>query len=873
MANEKNTSTFNEYVEQGSPLESFKSIFETLESAGKALDKIKGFIDIITNPQKLLNDMAGNLTEYLGFEDKFKSLLGKAGLTNKSMDLVNNATGGFISSIDAFTGDIFSSASTFLGGIAQDLLDSVLANIYIPEEVFLPAVKGLAAAKSDPNNQQVLRNACIRHDLVKSIEWLDDYNEVKSYTLDDSRSNDALTAASAGAFKVARYILRNLKKTYIQIKGIPVLNDEDIEQKNIQLFEYENFFNKVIKYIFTYSYDNLSLEDFRNIIAEFPTHTPSSMGDNDDKYSKSAAVSSSEINILAPIKTYKHSNIAEILDQSSDPLTFINPRNKNIKKLYIFLAYSMDYNDFERLIHKELHKRLKYKMISTMENALYSAQDKLIGSPLGKYISDMRESYLSLISKYVKSVEKFLFSPSKQKGYRSEDTVELPSFRPALTEEQKTRYNLLQEALPSPPLFAELHCDWGDFAVYWVDPIYNHTINNEPESVDDLQNTQLNQVSPFDAVLSEIVNIMNNSTKLRYFIPYTIESLKHVEKTDKTEQIFYILHNGILTDLDDIKKNELILNLITKYIIDKIVNEKMSFGIEGLSGDISIESIGYLFPLLNTTGLIASFEKYFEISVASDLSPYQNTEVPVSDIPFYSEILTDEGTIIKIELTGVNEYNQYGEKVKTLLDPTVDAAGIGYANDSLYVIAVDSTGNLNVYKSDPYSSGTLSLEGKVDKSDVSIYQGVGITSIYQINYYTSFYYDGIIFTISDEGIKLYQNNELIRTITVSDGLPTNEILGLSFMPNGNVYIVTNNGIYKIEDYSATSYNTILLGEYNKEKVTVYSNIPGTILTSASIPIETTDDFDIDDMKMINNIISRYQIRKLSYYIYYGTIPK
>jgi hypothetical protein len=835
--------TFHEYVDEGSKLSNFKDMYAGLEKAGKDMKQTKGLVDSVKNLE-FLDTARDKFSAATSVNDKINDGLKKLGLTDKSLALLNKATGGLLSSADPFIMSLYGAAETFVGSILDDVVSAIMANIYVPESVFILGIKSLVAAKVDPNVRNVLRNATLKHDLAETLEWLDGYNGT-TYDINSPLLNDAIIASKNGCFNVSHYILKQLKKTYNEIKGSVALTENDEEYKNVELHRYEIFFNNVIRHILVYSYSNLTLSSFRSILSNFPTFTPSCLGESDEVYSKRATISSQEIETIAPFRRYK--TVEVIINPDAPDKVFIVPRNKNIKLIYIWLAFSTDYNDTALLIHKRLHERLKYKILSTLEEAFYEAQKSLIGSPLGRFIHDAKESYLSLIAKYVKETEPYLFDPRNQNSLVEEDRITLPDFRPYTPSRENDR--LKERALEKelPPL-GNNGLAYSDFKVYYVDSDFTH-----------------------EQITRDSITIAIKD-KFPYVVSKTLEQHSiDIGDTKVSLALFFIFYNDKFnSSISSSDRESIILNILAKYIIDIYAAK-----------ECTLEMIASIYPFLNESGTLSKFNNYYtalcrfneletsETIGSGVLSSDSGINRNIEDIPFHTEVISANGDLVKIDPTGINIYNSHGEKMSSFHDVQGSPVGISIIDDDTYVLIINpKSGNKEVYYSP--DNGLTWEKMNVDGNDGSIYPGVGITSLKQLNFYEAIYYNDTFFKIKENTI-VYS---LDKINWVNMNLYFNEtVLGICIVPTGTLYVLTELFIYEVPDFSITSDSSKIKNIANNDNsFAVIKGIIGTILNAASIPYRTMDDFDIDDKAVIKKILLYYQNNRLMYYWYSTESP-
>jgi len=108
-----------------------------------------------------------------------------------------------------------------------------------------------------------------------------------------------------------------------------------------------------------------------------------------------------------------------------DKLKFLNPRNKNIKRLYLVLA---DASNTDPMVHEEFAKRLKYPIATHVVKALDKAIN--IGSmlPMNDLYTSLNELYDSAYN-YTKSIEEWLFNPANSADFNllDLDVIKSPS--------------------------------------------------------------------------------------------------------------------------------------------------------------------------------------------------------------------------------------------------------------------------------------------------------------------------------------------------------------------------------------------------------------------------------------------------------------
>jgi hypothetical protein len=54
---------------------------------------------------------------------------------------------------------------------------------------------------------------------------------------------------------------------------------------------------------------------------------------------------------------------------------------------------------------------------------------------------------------------------------------------------------------------------------------------------------------------------------------------------------------------------------------------------------------------------------------------------------------------------------------------------------------------------------------------------------------------------------------------------------------------------------------------NNDKFSVIKGVVGTVINAVSIPLDTMDDFDINDQKIVNRLVRYYSSTRFMYYWY------
>jgi hypothetical protein len=532
----------------------------------------------------------------------------------------------------------------------------------------------------------------------------------------------------------------------------------------------------------------------------------------------------------------KYKTVEVIWNSSASEKTFIVPRNHNIKKLYVWLAFSPAFNDSERLVNKPLHDRLKYKILSTLEEAFYEAQKSLLNSALGKYITDVKDDYLGLIAKYVKETEQYLFDPKKQDFVTGEDRITLPDFRQA-TVASSTKKDREKSYLPMPSVFSEYSLTYANFYVYRVMDDYTA-----------------------ERIVQDGIVISRKNNMLYMFSKSIFTNSPLMDKV--SEEKYFIYHNERFNTVSDQYKKDTITDFVlAKYIIDIYSVQEVKY---------PLTVIASMYPSINNKGIFNEFVNYYNFMnngqiIESEDSSGLNREA--DNINFYNQVLTDKGETVKIDPTGVNIYNVFGEKVGSYSDLPGVPVGVSIVGEDVYAATLNQkNGKTEAYYSPDNGVTWISLGAK--EEDITIYPGVGITSLNQVNFYESLYYDDSLFVINNNKISWSSDRTNYIDLPVSFLNPEEIIMSISILPNGDFLILTDKTLYKIKDFNKAETNFYIETlDDNAGKYHTIKGMVGTIINAVSIPLDTIDDFDIDDTKIVNKLMQYYSSVRLVYYWY------
>lgn len=832
---------FMSYVENGTKLSSFKNFFALFESLSASINTIKGLLNALKNlPDALKSDLLGSFS----LDSIIAEKLGELGLSSRGIQALNEMTGGSLLSMDSYIASVYNTLEGFTTSIINDIAGQVVASIYIPEEVFLLSVQAMALAKSDPNRYNTLYYAALEHDLAKTLKWLDEYNNT-SYDYKSEAFKVGDIAAKKGSWNVARYCASRLREERKNFKdNAIVLSETDQKALDSILMTYEKEIITIIRDIWVYSYSNLNLEDYIDIIEENKeVFSPSNMGTNDPDYHKLLMISNNDINTMAPLYYYEE----KVLPFYTDKRTYINPRNKNIKLIYVYLAFNSSYDDKTRLIHQDLHKRLEYKIFTSTTKAGTTAESILVNSPLGRFVYNTVDDYLSMISNYTNKVENLLFAPYKQNGLIFADTISIPDFKPDTNNPNNntpSQDNDIANSLPKLNLLEKYGLSFESFEII---RLANKSENCEPITIS-----------------SKSLNIVRKKRSLLNVREFSVK-LFSTEDSSLIDDYYLIFFPDSVLNMSESEMERLFNYIIAKYLIDYYL--KLGW---------TLEQIAAIYPGLKDLGIFDEFKNYVNALTSKDkveeddeINENGGTELPngiiinYDSLHFYTSIILENGNSIKITESGIYEFDVNGNSIRRF---QVDGYHIGIAisNNYLFVLTLISGQKTIVYTS--LSDGIFyNKDSNFNENELTITAGSGIQSISQFTFYKNFYYDGYIFSIEREkGVKglCYYDPETpsaknpIQLYNVSE----QDLLGLTFSSVGYLYVLIDNyGVIEIKDYKkeAQGDNASKVENWKNDKFKNDETKIGTIIDNVRSDLSDEYDIDINNKNIQNQISENY----------------
>lgn len=390
-------------------------------------------LDLIAKGKGLLN--IGKLKDSL-----LKNIEGKLPLSLKSLGLKSLVS-------------LITIAEKVFGKLIEQITASLMSKIFIPDPVYLASLIAFDIAGADLEmHGNYIRKLILKRDITMALKWWNKTWEITYSGLrSDPYTNDAFAAAKSGSFKNVVYILEEFNKSYYSTfnaaKLHPIINKSRAQMTPEELKSYNtrnlllNAANEtfelmvyIVKELIVYGYSNFTADELKSILKKFNI-SPSYFGVSDVRFGGRYAIKSGNIEIMAPFfkfeelsptlnklennrssrnrrKEYKRlkGNVNAVIEQNnsriSEALTYIHPRNKNVKRLYLTLIS----NEFDSpMYNPQLAERLGYKIA----NMFVKAIDIDISGLIPNSVFKTQEKVWSSAYDYTKEIEDYLFDPAK----------------------------------------------------------------------------------------------------------------------------------------------------------------------------------------------------------------------------------------------------------------------------------------------------------------------------------------------------------------------------------------------------------------------------------------------------------------------------
>lgn len=815
-----------EYVDKGTKVSSFKKFMGTFEKLGKGISKLKDLYKQVTGAITDAKSVFDNLRNKLP-NDYLSNLFKKLGLSDKQLALMNKLSGGLISTVDGALGDLYDIGMAGLQSYGNSILGELKANIVLPEQVFLMTLKVIPG---DPNYSNCVLNVALTHDLPDVLDWLDSQNGT-TYDIDDPSKSRAFTAARNGSFETARRIMKHMYSSYLKTINSPAISKKEQEIIANYKAQYIRYFIEVLETVIIYSYGNFTISNLQDFLDEFPELKLSYYGTTDTEYTQRYKISNSDIDAIAPIKTIDYFAGVKTFKKK-----YIVPRNKNIKKLYVYMAFTTKNYP---LVNKELHDRLMYPIYDVNSDVLNSATNAFANSGIGKYLKNATEFLNSRKYAYINSVEKLLPSPLKQNLKSWGDSTNIPDFiSPA---PPSTSVPTAQK--PDAPVSTDMILA----GVTYKDFIVLRTAGVTKEELAD-------KILGEDEKNPELCDSILYTIKKRDFDTYKLEDVE-----------FLILHtNNFVMDPSMSQYKSILNSIIIKFLIE----EALSNG-----SNLTLEALKSMYPDMSDS--FDSFKDFYNNYKTYNDTSSDTEDTDYKNLDYYQAVISSDGSTTRIDDVGLVVTDSYGKSTimknsESGLSGTPIAVSI--KNDSLVVLTRDSNGNTFIYVENP-TTGEFVSNGTVDTSSMSILPGTGVSSASNINYYKAVYYDGKFYVINNETdkprIDIYQDeispSNKIGKIdhSIISSLPeTIKILGVSVLPNGKLYIAYDDD--RVYETDSVNLSSKIVG-YDTSNIAIYPNDIGTVLNSVSVNYNDVYDFDIDNKDIIEALSKYYSsIKRFSF---------
>jgi len=441
---------------------------ETGSSTGTNASDDKGFKDNVLSYLSSVKDgsfLAGGLKKLnLSLKALLEKGLGLLSLANVKSSLLSKLDNTPFSLKSAGLGGLvklLTISEKIFGNLVQQIAGEVLSRIFIPDPVYLASLIAFDVAGADLEiNGNYIRKLILRRDITIALKWWDktwgiSYTGLKS----DRFTSDGVIAAKAGSYKNLEYILGEFKKSHSTLidalRTLPVVTETNIDKMNQSekdLYKKRNNLANyseevyammvyLLKELIVSSYSNFTADELKNLLNKTGIQ-PSVFGLTDTRFGGKFAIVLSDINKCAPFfKMNAFNEIGEFSNirssryrrqyikehghppsesRSSSLFKYINPRNRNIKRLYLVLVSK----DYDSVMYNPLFaERLGYKIANVFLKSLRGVD--LIPNSL----FESQEALWSSAYDYTRNIEDYLFNPAKVSDLKFVDTdiIKMPA--------------------------------------------------------------------------------------------------------------------------------------------------------------------------------------------------------------------------------------------------------------------------------------------------------------------------------------------------------------------------------------------------------------------------------------------------------------
>ncbi len=695
----------DQYLDKGVSVDSVTTLWDTLKPQDSTLAKSGGLLS------KLINGIKGGLNALQNFN--LGTLLSKLGmdkfLGGNFLKILTNQYGLNLGLFDNLYADILNLSQAFGTTLIDSALMFGMNSLYTKFSVtsaYDTMIRGICQTLryqgADPNYNNTLLNYCLKMDLPKTLKWLDDFNDT-TYDINSSEWQRALTAASNGAWEVSYYICGKLYDKYKVYSGNSAKNNPTLANK------YKRAIISIFKSTLVHSYSNFSLDNVKKFIRAMGNCLSSYdvLGTNDKTYNRTYTINTSDLNVLAKIvsvtKPSAKGNKTDFsltkgltVDVNNVMKTeqYIELRNTEMKKIYVYLTYASEKRDEDRMYNKEFHDRLKLPVLTSLQKSTSDLYSGLLQSDSYKDLQQFVNGFVSGTihntirmfdsTKIIPTIPERFGTSVRQFRYSDEDIGNLPGSTSSSTGTDTTstdtsktqddisseKGDIIKNSVIYPSIFEELGVDpITDFAIIDAYGLNETEIQNKLESI-----------------IRKNSSLINTDT----FSMLKYDPIESIYKYSHTFTLYSSIKDRY-NELSDMNKELIRLWVLATYLVKE-------FGEE-----YSIETIKTWFGD-NVEETIYQTDEYGQyVTDSSGNKIAIKTVVVAKRNEYLAEILNKFKTAVENILDYLTE--QYGSETFTV---TFDNCGIGGK-------APDSISNIKAYTSigsalkpeNPTSSGFL----------------------------------------------------------------------------------------------------------------------------------------------------------------------
>ena len=442
---DKSSSTSNE-IKKNNPLNDFAKFVNLIVKFGRDVQKLfelfKKGLDIWNNRDQYIKNILDFSDEAAALNEKIGKIMSDAGFDPSVTEFVQKQVSKNANRLSEAAFTAYKTADAFLTDLGKQFLSWLRGSVYLDQKIVLSFIKTYLDSMNgkgysddysgkkkwkevvDPRaGGDYIREMAIRTDSDLILEWYDKrfgfgYNRYGGYA-----ESTLSKSTRSGSFKITSYILKKLNTEYL--KSMNIQNTTTVDRLKEEAYEdclfYRKLIEKAIKDTIVYSYSNLTLEEYIRLFARPYSFLPRDMGDK-PTYNKNIQITMEDIDTLAPKFIIRNDtsidkSIRNVYGNDQYPYkndsVYIDPRNLNIKKIYVYLANTVIYPT-DYLVHQELHKRLKYPIVTTLQKSYKAAFEELDSRLPSGAIGDLAYTIKNSLYEMVKKMEPLMFAPSLQ---------------------------------------------------------------------------------------------------------------------------------------------------------------------------------------------------------------------------------------------------------------------------------------------------------------------------------------------------------------------------------------------------------------------------------------------------------------------------